>query len=114
MTRRNIIFCAVRSYLSRRIRLDSQGMNVRLHEGAQGVVHHPVAPDGRLAGKGFSHHGYPEMSAAVPGPGMAGMKMALILDFEQFRLEGIQQALPDDLNSLFVQLIHPFGKRRLG
>ena len=89
-------------------------MNIRLHEGAQCVVNHPVAPDGRLAGKGFSHHGDPEMPAAVPGPGMAGMKMAVVLDFEQFRLEGVQQPLPDDFNSLFVQLIHPYSKRGLG
>jgi len=89
-------------------------MNIRLHEGAQGAVYELVAPDSRLAGKSVGHHGDPEMSAAVPSSGMAGMKVALVLDFEQFRLEGIQQPLPDCLNSLFVQLISLYCRRGLG
>jgi hypothetical protein len=89
-------------------------MNIRLHEGTQGVVHHPVAPDGRFPGKRVGYDRDSEMSAAIACPGMAGMKMAFVLDFEQFRLEGVQQPPPDDFNSLFVHLIHLYGKRGLG
>lgn len=45
---------------------------------------------------------------------MAGVKVALVLDFEQFGLEGIEQPFPDYFNSLFVQLINLYRTRRLG
>jgi hypothetical protein len=104
MLRRNTKNCAIRSELARCICLDREGMNVGLHELAQGLVHLSVAAEGRLARKDPRDDRHPEVSAAVPSAGMAGVKVALILYFEEFGLQGVKQQLPDHVNSLLVHL----------
>lgn len=44
------------------------------------------------------------MSAAIPGAGVSGVQMTFILDFEQLRLEYIEEAFPDQFNPFLIQL----------
>jgi len=75
--------------------MDGQGMNVRLHKGSERGEYHPVPFQAWPALEGWGDDGHPEMAPAVPGAGVAGVEVAFVLDFQQFRCKGICQALAD-------------------
>jgi hypothetical protein len=97
--------CAMRSNLGRGERLDCQGVYVGLHHWPQRLVNQPVTANARLTRKCLRDDRDPEVAETISRTGMAGMQVALVLDFQEFGLQGIQQPVPNGRNSLFVHLM---------
>ena len=83
-------------------------MDVRLHQRAECGVYELVPLDTGPAGKGRRNDDDPEMPPPIARARMAGMQMALVVDLQQFRFEGLQQPLPDRCNPLFVHFVPPW------
>ena len=105
MMRRSKKNCAMRSNLGRGERLDCQGVYVGLHQRPQCLVNQPVTANTRLTRKCLRDDRDPEVAEAISGARMAGMQVALILDFQEFGFQGIEQPVPNGRNSLFVHLM---------
>lgn len=82
--------------------IDSQGVNITLHQLAHSLVHQPMA----------LHHGFPdelpglyfqaEMPTPVPGSFVPAMQMPFINNFQELRLQSKVQSLADLLHALFA------------
>jgi len=68
-------------------------VDVGRHHVADGLVHQPVAGDGRQAAEGCGHDADPIVRLTAGGAGVSRMPMAFVLDLEFERLEAaLQQA----------------------
>ena len=74
---------------------DPGGVNVRIHEVSERVVHQAVlgkTAEATEAGGGDTHV---EVAPSVPRTGMAGVKMTLVDYFQQPGIQRCRQAFPD-------------------
>jgi len=77
-------------------------MDIRLHESAQRIKDLPVTLQRPQAIEGVADDGHPKMTATVPGAGMAGMEMALVVDLQRFRVKVGLKDLADQSDAFLV------------
>jgi hypothetical protein len=91
--------------------LDCKSVNVRAHQVTHDLVDESVAGDSALACEGAGNDRHPEVTPPVSRPGMTGMEMTLVLDFEEFGSKALHQPFSDLGDSRFV---HGSVQLRLG
>jgi hypothetical protein len=86
----SFIICSIRLFWSVRFRRGGrnlQCMDICVHECAQRIINQAMSFQMADAGKALGDDPHRKMTSAVSRAGMSGMKMTIVLDFEQFRLE---------------------------
>jgi len=67
--------------------INAERVNVGLHEGVEGIVHHAMALNTVLAGENISFYNHLEVAAAVLRAGVARVEMALVLNLDMTGLK---------------------------
>ena len=70
-------------------------MDIGLHQIVQRRVDRPVPGDRGHSGEGGADHSYAIVAAAIPGPGMPGMEVAFVGNFQKWWIQCLAQATLD-------------------
>lgn len=84
------------------VRFDREGVDVGLKHLRKGLVNHSMALDSATRRKGGRNYLNLEMSFAIPCTGVAGMKVALVLDQQTGRRKSGREKLAYSLSTLAV------------
>ena len=84
-------------------------MDVRLHQVTQRLVHQAMALDLFQSRKSRRHDEQPEVAASVASPGVSGVAVALIHDFDQL---GLKRSVESPADFLFAAARAHLGSTR--
>ena len=70
-------------------------MYIREHQVAERVIHEAMLRKAAQAPKALRGNSHPKMAAAIPGPSVPGMQMALVCNLQKSGGNGEGEATPD-------------------
>jgi hypothetical protein len=86
--------------------VDAEGVNIRLHQIAEGSIYHSMSSDAIRAGKPARDDRYPEMASSIARTSVPGVTMAVIDDFELLRRKRCFEALTNPRHALVLNHRH--------